>query len=114
MTIADTNDAYRKLLTLENRERKGTRVRLTSGVLATELPINKILSRIADFDDFNEQTDIDNEHAFGRFDLQGVDICWNIDYFDKFQDNPSPDKYDKGKTCRVFTVMLCEEIQAQG
>ncbi len=113
MSIADTNDEYRKKFSQENWQIiSGIRIIFTSGVLAGNQSTDDILAAVASSNDFNGEADPDNEHVFGRINVNGVDIIWKLDYLAGDFLFPSPDKTNINKTIRVFTVMLSEEYQA--
>jgi hypothetical protein len=95
--IAEINDAFRKT---------GLGMTMTQGVLCLEA-LPRLLQKIAEFSDFNEDNDPYGEHDFGSLNWYGERILWKIDYYDRkleYGGDPlSPD-------CRrVITVMLASE-----
>lgn len=111
MEIAQTNDKHRNRLSQKDWL-KGTRVNitLTSGVATGQQPIDDILSAVASFDDFDKETDPDNEHVFGKIDVNGVLMVWKMEYLSNHLFSPSPDKTDISKTIRMITIMTNEEF----
>jgi hypothetical protein len=71
--------------------------------------VQRLVRTIATFDDFCLANDPHGEHDFGAFDLDGTEIFFKIDYFDKHLNFHSPDPADPAVTERVITLMLAEE-----
>ena len=83
---------------------------VTQGILNLDT-INQfeIMIKVREFDDFNKDNDPHNEHDFGKFEQNGQDIFWKIDYYDVNYEYGSDDPSDLNKTKRVLTTMLaCE------
>ena len=69
----------------------------------------KIMTGIAEYDDFKPSNDPHKEHDFGDLEVDGNLIFWKFDYFDEALEYHSPDVLDRSVTRRVLTVMLAEE-----
>lgn len=88
----------------------GIRVIMTKGVaLEDEETRGKIIKAVRDFKDFNEDNDPYGEHDFGKFNVQGTQYLWKIDYYDKSYTYHSPDKSNPEFTNRVLTIMRADE-----
>lgn len=61
------------------------------------------------FDAFNDDNDPHAEHDFGSFEIEGRQLFWKIDYYDKEMEHGSDDPADPDKTTRVITIMLAED-----
>ncbi len=74
-----------------------------------EEDIVDILTKVRTFNDFNTHNDPYNEHDYGRFLHNSMEILWKIDYYDKnyrfLSDNPA----NLAITNRVLTVLLSSE-----
>ena len=83
---------------------------MTPGVaaLGPEL-IDRVVKTLAAFDDFHHANDPWAEHDFGVFKVDGHQLFFKIDYFDKSLTYHSPDPADPSVTERVITLMLAEE-----
>ena len=71
--------------------------------------VARLVKTIAVFDDFCHANDPHEEHDFGSFEVDGHNIFFKIDYYDKTLTYHSPDPSDPGVTERVITIMLAEE-----
>lgn len=101
--IAAQNDDFRKHLS------KGTLV-LTSGIRSnTSEDIKGIITKVRNFEKFDESNDPYNEHDFGTFDYKGKKIFWKIDYYDTKFLYFSPNVSNPRVTNRVLTVMYADE-----
>lgn len=101
--IARLNDAFRKNLS------KGI-LMLSQGIhLNTIEDIEKIISLVRNFNDFDEGNNPYGERDFGAFDFKGRKIFWKIDYYDEELTFHSPDATDPSLTTRVLTIMYAEE-----
>jgi hypothetical protein len=90
--IAELNDALRKTL-------QGGRVVMTASVQA--LPpetVARALSTMRRFDRFTEDNDPHQEHDFGKFDADGHEFFFKIDYYDPALEYGSEDPADPSKT----------------
>ena len=101
--IAAVNDAFRANPVL------GTFV-LTAGIRNNSSEnIANIISKVRNFNDFNEGNNPYGERDFGAFDFKGQKIFWKIDYYDRNFEFASPDAADPTVTNRVLTVMYADE-----
>ena len=71
--------------------------------------VARIVKTIAVYDDFCHANDPYGEHDFGSFEVDGADIFFKIDYYDKALAAHSPDPSDPSVTERVITIMLSDE-----
>ena len=101
--IAALNDAFRANPVL------GTFV-LTAGIRNNSSEnIANIISKVRNFNDFNEGNNPYGERDFGAFDFKGKKIFWKIDYYDRNFEFASPDAANPAVTNRVLTVMYADE-----
>lgn len=101
--IAALNDAFRANPVL------GTFV-LTAGIRNNSSEnIANIISKVRNFNDFNEGNNPYGERDFGAFDFKGQKIFWKIDYYDRNFEFASPDATDPTVTNRVLTVMYADK-----
>lgn len=101
--IALQNDNFRKHLS------QGTLV-LTQGIRSnTKEDLETIITKVRNFDTFDENNDPYNEHDFGAFDFKGKKIFWKIDNYDREFLYLSPDVSNPRLTNKVMTVMYAEE-----
>jgi hypothetical protein len=68
-----------------------------------------IVRTVMVYDDFCHANDPYEEHDFGSFDVDGHEILFKIDYYDKNLSRHSLDPADPSVTERVITIMLAEE-----
>ena len=88
----------------------GGKVLMTSGV--AELPEAEkaeVLTKVREFNTFNEDNDPYHDHDFGAFDVGHQKFFFKIDYYDKDETYGSEDPADASKTNRVLTIMKAEE-----
>lgn len=71
--------------------------------------MREIRQIVADFDEFDQDNDVYEEHDFGAVDFGGHNIFWKIDCYDKSLSQASPNPADERLTTRVLTIMLAEE-----
>ena len=101
--IALQNDNFRKHLS------QGTLV-LTQGIRSnTPEDIKEIITKVRNFDTFDENNDPYNEPDFGAFDYKGKRIFWKIDNYDREFLYLSPDVSNPRLTNKVMTIMYAEE-----
>jgi hypothetical protein len=67
------------------------------------------VSRVRDFERFDDGNDPYGEHDFGSFSIEDQLLFWKIDYYDLALNGRSEDPADEAKTCRVLTLMLASE-----
>lgn len=101
--IAQLNDELRKT-------GRGGRIVVTRGVRElAEFNVASLLSALAAYDQFDEDSDPHGERDFGLLDHGGQELLWKIDYFDVTLTWGSDDPADREKTTRVLTILLAEE-----
>jgi hypothetical protein len=69
----------------------------------------RIFQTVAAFDDFSHENDPHHEHDFGAFRVDGHDLYFKIDYYDKTMEMASPDPANLAVTTRVLVLMLASE-----
>lgn len=83
---------------------------ITPGIAALgSEAVVRLVQTIAVFDDFCHANDPHEEHDFGSFKFDEVDVFFKIDYFDKSMNFHSPNPADPTVTERIITIMLAEE-----
>jgi hypothetical protein len=82
----------------------------TSGVAAYgDDFIERALNAVREFAAFNEENHPYDEHDAGSLELDGVNLLWKIDCYDRLLDGRSSDPADAAVTRRVLTILLAEE-----
>ena len=71
--------------------------------------VERLVKTIAVFDDFCHGNDPHEEHDFGVFDFEGVQVMFKIDYYDKSFNFHSPNPADPAVTERIITIMRADE-----
>ncbi|WP_147114883.1 DUF3768 domain-containing protein [Tateyamaria sp. syn59] len=106
--IAQLNDAFRK----GDPSVPGQRF-VTAGVVhllkQLDVPTEMLIQKVAQFDDFTDDTDPHGEYDFGAFELHGHQLFWKVDAYDTDYAMGSDDPTDLSKTRRVLTIMLAHE-----
>jgi hypothetical protein len=83
---------------------------ITTGIAALgPEAVARLVQTIAVFDNFCHANDPHEEHDFGRFKFDEVDVVFKIDYFDKSLSFHSPNPADPTVTERIITVMRADE-----
>ncbi|WP_255449526.1 DUF3768 domain-containing protein [Shimia ponticola] len=86
---------------------------VTAGVLhlvsQLDIPMDALIHRVAQFDDFTDHNDPYSEHDFGQFEFLEHQLFWKLDCYDQDYALGSDDPTDLSKTRRVLTIMLAEE-----
>jgi Protein of unknown function (DUF3768) len=83
---------------------------ITAGIAALgPEAVARLVKTIAVFDDFCHANDPHEEHDFGSFRFDDVDVMFKIDYFDKTLTYHSPDAADPAVTERVITILRADE-----
>lgn len=99
--VRELNDAFRT-----HPLGIGGRIMLSCGVSARgDGFINKALSAVREFSDFNEDNDPHKEHDAAMFELDGVVCYWKIDYYAADMMHGSEEPWDAAQTKRVLTIM---------
>lgn len=101
-----------KIRALNDKTRTSAKGRwvMTPGV--TDLPADKLIelmTRVVEYDDFNEDNDPYGEHDFGKITVDHTDYFWKIDYYSTDLTSGSDDPSDPDTTERVLTVMRADE-----
>ena len=65
---------------------------------------------VSTYNDFTAANDIYAEHDMGKFDYNGKQIMWKIDYYDKDYKYLSPNPADISLTNRVLSILLTSEF----
>jgi hypothetical protein len=71
--------------------------------------IDRAVKMVRQFSNFTGDNDPHGEHDFGSFELDGTELFWKIDYYDRDLKYGSPDPADPAVTRRVLTILLAEE-----
>jgi hypothetical protein len=83
---------------------------ITAGIAALgPEAVERLVKTIAVFDDFCHANDPHEEHDFGSFRFDEVEIIFKIDYYDKSLNFHSPDAADPSVTERIITIMRADE-----
>jgi hypothetical protein len=101
--IRALNDALRRC-------GRGGRIMITTGLEALgPEQITRVLAAVAAFDNFSDDNDPHREHDCAFLHVDGLQVLFKIDYFDRDLTFHSPDPSDPAVTERVMTVMLANE-----
>ena len=106
--VAELNDALRH----DPGTGEHGRIMMTRGVSELGIPFTmQALAKLKSFDTFTNDNDPYGEHDFGSFDLDGHNLFWKINYFEKdtgyMAGAEAPENL--ATTDRVLTIMLAEE-----
>ena len=83
---------------------------ITPGIAALGVEaVERLVKTIAVFNDFCTANDPYEEHDFGCFKFDDVDVMFKIDYFDKNLEFHSSDAADPSVTERVITILRADE-----
>lgn len=93
--IRRKNDLFRKSFI-------GGKVLITQGIKASP-NLEKIIQAVKEFEDFHPGNDPHREHDFSKIVVNGEEVFWKIDYYDKNYEFWEEDGH------RVLTIMLCSE-----
>lgn len=106
----DNSKQIARLNDLLRCEGIGGRVMITQGVQALCVETRKnIFRQVRAFDDFNKDNDPYGEHDFAALTIEGKQINFKFDYYDKEVQHGSEDPSDPTITERVMTIMLASE-----
>ena len=104
------NDAFRSELLAIGLALISNKLFITRGVADCGNDfIDRAVQAVLEFSDFTENNDPHNEHDFGSFELDGIQLFWKINYYDQNLDMRSPDPADHTVTRRVLTILLAAE-----
>ena len=93
--MATTTQKIRNLNDELRRHLVGGLAVMTPGIAALgPAAVDRIVKSVAAFDDFHRANDPHQEHDFGAFDADGVQVLFKIDYFDRRMTGHSPDPAD--------------------
>lgn len=73
------------------------------------IPMETLIRRVTEFDDFTERNDPHGERDFGAFEFHGRQLFWKLDCYDADYAMGSDDPTDLSKNRRVLTIMLAHE-----
>ncbi len=101
--IRELNDTLRTTLT-------GGRLMFTQEVAALGDEVHQqIIAALKSYDDFDADNDPYGEHDFGMIVIDGHELLFKIDYYDRDLTFHSPDAADPSVTTRVLTIMCADE-----
>lgn len=106
--IAQLNDAFRK----GDPSVPGQRfiaAEVVHLLKQLEIPMETLIQRVAQFDDFTDHNDPHAQHEFGAFEFLGHQLFWKVDAYGVDYNMGSDDPTDISKTRRVLTIMLAHE-----
>ena len=110
LEIRALNDEFRTQRSLVGSAIADNTLVITSGVAAHGNDFtDRAVHAVREYSAFNEGKDPYGEHDFGSFDLDGENLFWKIDYYDRLLEWGSPDPADPDVTRRVLTILLAEE-----
>lgn len=69
----------------------------------------KLVTAVANFNNFHEGNDPYGEHDFGEVEVEGERLYWKIDYYDRDYEMGSPSPADLEVTRRVMMIMFVQE-----
>ena len=89
---------------------RGGRIMMTAGIEALgSKKIARVLAAIATFDEFSDDNDPYGEHDCAILRVDGLQVLFKIDYYDRTLTAHSDDPSNPAVTERVMTVMLAKE-----
>lgn len=71
--------------------------------------VARLVQVISVYDDFCHANDPWDEHDFGMFFFEGIQVMFQISYYDKSLNYHSPDPADPLVTERIITIMRADE-----
>jgi hypothetical protein len=111
--MSDKSDTTARICALNDQLRRfgrGGRVMITSGIETRgAAAIARILAAVAGFDAFTSDNDPYGEHDCATLDVDGIQVFFKVDYYDRDLTYHSPDPSDPSVTQRVMTVMRADE-----
>jgi hypothetical protein len=109
-TMSTDTDRIRMLNDELRKHLLGGGAIITAGIAALgPEAVERLVKTIAVFDNFCHANDPHEEHDFGSFRFDDVDVIFKIDYYDKSLNYHSPDAADPAVTERVITIMRADE-----
>ncbi|MBL6613175.1 MAG: DUF3768 domain-containing protein [Reyranella sp.] len=88
----------------------GGQVVLTRGIAALNAALMfAVLQAVRSFAAFTPDNDPHGEHDCAVVEVEGMQVIWKVDYYDRAMTNLSRDPTDPAVTVRILTVMLAEE-----
>ena len=89
---------------------RGGRIMMTPGIQALGVEgVAPVFSAVAAFDAFTRNNDPYGEHDCAVLAVDGIEVLFKIDYYDRDLVYHSPDASDPTVTRRVMVVMLASE-----
>jgi hypothetical protein len=89
---------------------RGGRIMITPGIQALGFgAVARVLTAIAAFDAFTDDNDPYGEHDGAILAVDGIEVLFKIDYYDRDLLYHSPDPSDPAVTQRIMVVMLATE-----
>ena len=89
---------------------RGGQIMITPGIQALGVSaVARVLNSVAAFDAFTDGNDPYDEHDCAILAVDGIDVLFKIDYYDRDLVCHSPDPADPVVTQRIMAVMLATE-----
>jgi hypothetical protein len=89
---------------------RGGRIMITPGIQAFRVTtVARVLAAVAAFDAFTDDNDPYREHDCAILAVDGIEVLFKIDYYDRDLIYHSPDPSDPAVTQRIIVVMLVTE-----
>jgi len=89
---------------------RGGRIMVTPGIQALGFgAVARVLTAIAAFESFTDDNDPYGEHDCAILAVDGIEVLFKIDYYDRDLLYHSPDPSDPAVTQRIMVVMLATE-----
>ena len=97
--IRALNDKFRKTM-------KGTDVYLSLEVASSvgDAALKHLLTSIRTYSNFIQKYDPNGDHSAGTVEVGRHRVEWSIDYWDKAEENDSPDPANEALTTRIMTI----------
>jgi hypothetical protein len=108
-----TDPSSTRIRTLNDELRRfgrGGRIMVTPGIQALGVrTVARVLAAVAAFDAFTDDNDPYGEHDCAILAVDGIEVLFKIDYYDRDLVYHSPDPGDPAVTQRIMVVMLATE-----
>ena len=108
-----TDPSSTRIRTLNDELRRfgrGGRIMITPGIQALGFgAVSRVLTATAAFDAFTDDNDPHGEHDCAILAVDGIEVLFKIDYYDRDLVYHSPDPSDPAVTQRIMVVMLAIE-----